>query len=98
MMGSSGFENLAEYTKEPVTCHHFAKTTADVSTSATVRLTADPGTSPCNVYVSSLSYNAIVLTYNSSGYIEGVNYIVVNSDNEIAKSPILTPGRGERIM
>ena len=50
MNGRSGFEALHEYTKEPITRHHFAKTTSDVPTSATVRLTAD-GSTPCNVYV-----------------------------------------------
>ena len=79
MTGYSAFEGLAEYALDPITCHNFAKTTADVSTSATIRITADgAGTKASNVYVSSLSYNAIVLTYNSSGYVEGVNYIVVN--------------------
>ena len=62
----------------PITAHHFAKTTADVSTSATTRLTANGATSASNVYVSSLSHNAIVTTYNSSDYVEGVNFIVVN--------------------
>ena len=77
MTGRSAFEDVEEWIKDPITCHNFAKTTADVSTSAIVRLTAN-GTTPSNVYVSSLFHNAIVLTYNSPGYVEGVNYIVVS--------------------
>ena len=78
MAGRSAFEDLEEWKKDPITCHNFAKTTADVSTSATVRLTANGTSQPSNVYVSSLYRNAIVLTCNSSGYVEGVNCIVVN--------------------
>jgi hypothetical protein len=78
MLGISAFDTLEEHTAAPITAHHFAKTTSDVSTSATIRLTANGSTYPSNVYVSSLSHNAIVTTYNSSGYVEGVNFIVVN--------------------
>ena len=76
--GISAFDTLVEHAAEPISCHHFAKSTADVSTSATVRLSAQGATTPSNVFVSSLSHNAIVTTYNSSGYVEGVNFIVVN--------------------
>ena len=76
--GISAFDTLEEHAAEPISCHHFAKSTVDVSTSATIRLSAQGSTTPSNVYVSSLSHNAIVTTYNSSGYVEGVNFIVVN--------------------
>jgi hypothetical protein len=78
MLGISSFDSLNEHKAAPITAHHFAKTTSDVSTSATIRLTGLGATTPSNVFVSSLSHNAIVTTYNSSGYVEGVNFIVVN--------------------
>ena len=77
MLGISAFDAYAEHAASPISAHHFAKTTADVSTSATIRLTGLGADTPPNVFVSSLSHNAIVTTYNSSGYVEGVNLIVV---------------------
>ena len=78
MIGISAFETLAQHIAEPITAHHFAKSTADVSTSATIRLTANASAASSNVYVSSLSPNAIIITQNSSGYVEGCNYEVAN--------------------
>ena len=78
MLGISSFDTYISHMAAPISAHHFAKTTSDVSTSATVRLTGQGSDTPSNVFVSSLSHNAIVTTYNSSGYVEGVNFIVVN--------------------
>ena len=78
MLDISAFDTLDEHIEEPITAHHFTKSTTDVCTSATIRPTAQGAAKLLDVYLSSLSNNAIVTTYYSSGYVEGANFIDVN--------------------
>jgi hypothetical protein len=77
--GDSVFDTLPEYARVPITGHLFSKSPEDISTTATVRLTATAAAAnPSNVYCTALHYNSIVLQHDSSGVTTGVSYMTVN--------------------